>query len=119
MDGQTQLPVDEYLRNLLGAEYVDTITEAGPVRILAEAPDSDAARSILDRVNISVKKHGSECIGIVAHHNCAGNPATETGQKEQLDLAVRFVAAQHPSVRVLGLWVDSGRQVTQVCSAWD
>jgi len=119
MDGRTQLPVSEFLRDKLGVAYVDTITEAGPVKILAEQPDSDAARSILCRVDISVKKHGSKCVGIVAHHDCAGNPVDERTQKGQLDLAVRFIAAHYPAVRVRGLWVDSEWTVTQVCEARD
>jgi hypothetical protein len=116
MDGRTQLPVNAYLRELLDAPYVDTITEPGPVRILAEEPDSETTRSILHRLDISVHKHGSRCIGIVAHHDCTGNPAPEARQREQLDLAVRFIAAQHPGAQVLGLWVDAAWTVTQVCS---
>lgn len=119
MDGRTQLPVNEFLRSTLGVDYVDTITEAGPVRILADEPDSRPTESILSRVGISVRKHGSENIAIVAHHDCAGNPAPEERQKEQLDLAVRFMAAHYPGVRVCGLWVDSSWRVSQVCEAWD
>lgn len=119
MDGRTQLPVNEFLRDKRGVDCVDTITEAGPVKVLAEQPDSEVARAIFRRVDISVKKHGSKCVGIVAHHDCAGNPADEGTQREQLDLAVRFIAAHYPAVRVLGLWVDSEWTVTQVCEARD
>jgi carbonic anhydrase len=119
MDGRTQLPVHEFLRHKLGVEYVDTVTEPGPIKILAEQPDSETARSILRRVDISVNKHGSKCVGVVAHYDCTGNPADEATQREQLDLAVRFVAAHHPTVRVLGLWVDATWSVAQVCEARD
>ncbi len=30
MDGRTQLPVIEFLKNKLSVEYVDTVTEPGP-----------------------------------------------------------------------------------------
>jgi len=115
MDGRTQLPVNEFLRRKLSTQYVDTITEAGPVRILAEEPDSALAASILSRVDISVKKHGSQCVAIVAHHHCASNPAPEDRQKEQLDTTTRFVAARYPGVRILGLWVDSAWSVEEHC----
>ena len=117
MDGRTQLPANAYLRRQLEVEYVDTITEAGPVRILAEDSASDLARSILNRVRISTDKHGSQCVAIVAHHDCAGNPVPKDVQLGQLDLAVRFVAAQCPGIRILGLWIDEEWSVTQVGGA--
>ena len=43
MDGRTQLPVIEFLKDKFGVEFVDTITEPGPVRILADQPDSAQA----------------------------------------------------------------------------
>lgn len=116
MDGRTQLPVNEFMRWKLGVDYVDTITEAGPVRILAEESDSAPTASILSRVDISVKKHGSQCVAIVAHHHCAGNPAPDDRQKDHLDAAVRFVAARYPGVRVLGLRVNSTWSVEEFCS---
>jgi len=119
MDGRTQLPVNAYLRQQLEVDYVDTVTEAGPVRILAEEPESALTKSILDRVRISTSHHGSKCVAIVAHAHCAGNPAPKDAQIEQLDLAVRFVAAQCPGIRVLGLWVGETWTVTQICAAQD
>ncbi|MBN2132920.1 MAG: hypothetical protein JW741_25700 [Sedimentisphaerales bacterium] len=119
MDGRTQLPVNEYLRRKLNTPYVDTITEPGPVRILGEEPDSALAESILRRVEVSVKKHGSQCVAVVAHWDCTGNPAPEDRQKKQLDLSVRSVAARYPNIRVLGLWVDSNWSVEESCTAQD
>ena len=119
MDGRTQLPANEYLRQQFEVDYVDTITEAGPVRILGEEPESALAESIMARLRISTEKHGSTCVAIVAHHDCTGDPIPEDKQKVQLDLAVRFVAAQCPGVRVLGLWIDENWSVSKVCSAWD
>jgi len=119
MDGRTQLPANEYLRQQFEVDYVDTITEAGPARILGEEPDSVLAQSIMARVRISTEKHGSKCVAVVAHHDCAGNPASEEEKRAQLDLAVRFVAAQCPGIRVLGLWIDENWSVCKVCSAWD
>ena len=119
MDVRTQLPVNEYLRRRLSVPYVDTITEPGPVRILAEEPDSVLAESILNRVEVSVKKHGSQFVAVVGHWDCTGNPVPEDRQKEQLDLSVRFVAARYPNVRVVGLWVDSAGSVEEFCAAKD
>lgn len=107
MDGRTQLPVNEYLRRELDVEFVDTITEAGPVRILAEQQDSKEAHSILSRINISVGKHGSKTIAIVAHHDCAGNPLEKAEQLIQLESATKWISSKYPEVQIIGLWVDS------------
>ena len=115
MDGRTQLPVNEYLREQLNVDYVDTITEAGPVLILAEQQDSEAAKSIIKRVNISVNKHGSKSIAIVAHHDCAGNPTDKDEQLNQLKTATQWLAGKYPDVKVLGLWVDSNWETRVVC----
>lgn len=114
MDGRTQLPVNEYLRQRLGVDYVDTITEPGPVRILADEPQSESAESILKRVDISVHKHGSRCIAMVAHHDCAGNRADEKAQRDQSQRAIQFLRGRYPSIQFLSLWVDSTWSVSQI-----
>ena len=117
MDGRTQLPVNTFLRRQFNVDYVDTITEPGPVRILAEEPHSSSAQSILKRVDVSVGKHGSTNVAVVAHDDCTGNPAPENVQKEQLDLAVALLAARYPNTCVLGLWVNTSWSVEHCCSA--
>lgn len=95
-------------------DCVDTITEPGPVPILAEQPDSPATQSIFARVEISVKKHGSQCIAIVAHRDCAGNPVPEQRQKDQLVAAREFLRARYPTAQILALWADATWSVVSV-----
>ena len=114
MDGRIQLPVNEYLRRELSVEYVDTITEAGPVRILAQEQHSALADSILARVDISVNKHKSNAVAIVAHYDCAGNPVEKDVQLKQLKSAKKFLSENYPNIRVFGLWVDSNWNVALV-----
>jgi carbonic anhydrase len=114
MDGRTQLPVNEYLRGQLNVDYVDTITEAGPVLILAEQQGSQEAKSILERANISVNKHGSKTIAIVAHYDCTGNPADKDKQLSQLKNATQWLSEKYPDVKILGLWVDSDWAVSEL-----
>ena len=116
MDGRTQLPVNTYLREKLGVEFVDTVTEPGPVRILAEEPESELTQSILNRVDISTGKHGSGCIAMVAHVDCAGNPVSDETQMGQLDVAVSFLKSRYPNVQVLGLWVGDSWTVSEILS---
>ena len=115
MDGRTQLPVNQYLRRGLNVDYVDTITEPAPARILAEQQDSHAAQSILHRVDISIVKHNSKSIALVAHHDCAGNPLSKDEQLIQLSAAKKWLAEKYPDVQVLCLWVDSAWTATPVC----
>ena len=114
MDGRTQLPVIEFLKNKLSVEYVDTVTEPGPVRILAEQSDSPQADSIISRVDISVNKHKSVAVAIIAHHDCAGNPADEGTQKQQLASAVMFLKEKYRHLQIISLWLDSSFTVTQL-----
>ena len=106
IDGRVQLPVVKYLQERLGVQYVDMVTEAGPVRYLAGPEDSGAKASILRRVGMSVEAHGSTVVAVVAHADCAGNPADREHQIRELDLSVKCVAERFPGVAVLGLWID-------------
>ena len=114
MDGRTQLPVNEYLRKQLNVDYVDTITEPGPILILAEQQNSQAGKSILESVNISVNKHGSKTIAVVAHHDCTGNPADENTQKSQLSSAIAFLSEKYPTITVIPLWINSDWKVKKL-----
>lgn len=114
MDGRTQLPVNDYLRERLGVDHVDTITDPGPVRILTQEPNGEPAKSILRRIYIPVNKHGSRCIAVVAHHDCAGNPAPEQQQKDHLHPAIQFLRRRYRAVQLLGLWVDSNWSVSPI-----
>jgi hypothetical protein len=57
MDGRTQIPVIDYIRKKYKVDYVDMITEPGPIRILAENTDKPTIESIKRRVAISTEKH--------------------------------------------------------------
>jgi carbonic anhydrase len=114
MDGRTQLPVIEWLKREHAADYVDTVTEPGPVRILAEAADAAALGSIRRRVEISVRKHGSSRVAIVAHADCAGNPASREEQLGQLRLAAATVRSWGMDVQLDLLWLGEDWQVERI-----
>ncbi len=105
MDGRVQLPVNAWLRSRFGVDYVDTVTEAGPIRELADDPAGTIARSIRARLTVSVEKHGSGVVAVVGHHDCAGNPVDRDEQARQTRAAVELVKSWFPGVRVVGLWV--------------
>jgi hypothetical protein len=104
MDGRTQLPVNDFLKERYGVDYVDTITEPGPEGILVGSGTA-LASSIRTRVAISVEKHGSKAVALVAHHDCAGNPVSEEQRKEQAVRALDAIQSWGFGVEVLALWV--------------
>ncbi len=114
IDGRVQLPVIKYLQARFGADYIDSVTEAGPVVYLAEKTDSEQRESILRRVDISIKNHQSKGIAVVAHHDCAGNAVDEGRQMGQLEQAIEFLASRYGDVEVIGLWVGSDWSVREI-----
>jgi hypothetical protein len=114
MDGRTQLPVIEWMKREYGVDHVDTITEPGPVRILAEGTDTPALDSIRRRLTISVAKHGSTRVAIVAHADCAGNPVDKETQLGQLPAAAAAVRSWGMGVGLDLLWLGPDWQVERV-----
>jgi len=115
MDGRVQLPVIRYLQDRFEVLYVDSITEAGPVKSLAQPVDETVSQSILRRVAVS-RTHGSKVVAVIAHDDCAGNPEDETTQRRQLDEAVDFIAGHFPDMLILGLWLSRDWSVFEVTS---
>lgn len=111
MDGRTQLPVNDWMKKEYHVDYVDTITEPGPIRILADNRDVE---SIKKRVLISVNKHGSKNVAIVGHHDCAGNPVDKATQLSHIEGAVKTVRSWGLGVNIVGLWVDERWLVNKV-----
>lgn len=112
MDGRTQLPVNDLLREKFSAEYVDTITEPGINKVVAEGSDDDAVvRGVFMKIDISVNAHGSSVIAVVGHHDCAGNPSSYETQLAQIRTSVAHLKEKYPAVHVLGIWVDDAFSV--------
>ncbi|MBC8478739.1 MAG: hypothetical protein ISR91_06635 [Candidatus Delongbacteria bacterium] len=114
IDGRVQLPVVQFLQKRFNALYVDSITEPGPVKLLATEQEGRAVASIFARVEVSLQHHDSVGIAIVAHHDCAGNPLPQAEQLLQLERAVTLTRDLWPRATIIGLWVDEQWQVSEV-----
>lgn len=106
MDGRTQIPVIDYIRKKYRVDYVDMITEPGPVRVLAENTDKTTLESIKRRLEISIQKHASVHIVVVGHHDCAGNPVEKATQLKQILESIWTVRSWNFRAETLGLWLD-------------
>jgi hypothetical protein len=114
IDGRVQLITNEYLRHKFKAEYVDTITEAGPNRILADRQNMELVNSILERVRISIDIHLSKGLAIVGHYDCAGNPVADDVQIEHTIKSAVFLRKQFPNIEIIPLWINKEWQITEI-----
>lgn len=114
MDGRVQIPVTNWVRSQYGVDYVDMITEPGPIRFLAEGEDPLISASIQRRLEISVNHHNSKLVAIVGHNDCAGNPVPKETQLKQIVAAIKTVEGWNFKVRVIGLWVNENWKVQEV-----
>jgi carbonic anhydrase len=117
MDGRIQLPVIKYLQKRFDAQYVDSITEAGPNLILSQQKRTGSVQAILERLKISVENHNSAGIAVVGHHDCAGNPATQGDQITHIHKAIEFLRQHYPDLEIVALWVDGNWEIHEVAAA--
>jgi hypothetical protein len=106
MDGRTQLVVADTAKKVASADLVDVITQAGIVRILAENRNQALIENFKYELGISVEKHGTKIVSIVAHEDCAGNPVSKEQQMHNLRQAKKTVESWNMGVKVIMLWVE-------------
>ena len=114
IDGRVQQPVSDWLRQRLGVDYVDMITEPGPDKALTQGLLRQV-ESIRDRLAISVQAHQSGTVAVVGHDDCAANPVQKDRHWAQIEKSAEIVAEWGFGVRVIGLWVNQQWQVEVVC----
>ena len=114
IDGRAQLPALEFVRNRFGVDHVDNVTEAGIVRYCSVSTGGAETVALQRSIDVSLNAHGSRQIAVAAHHDCAGNPVTDTFQRQQLLAAVTFLKARHPDLEVIGVWIDEAWKATEV-----
>ena len=107
IDGRVQKPVVEYMQRSFGVDYVDMVTEPGPNKILFENKNTNIIELLKKNVALSIEKHNSEIIVVVAHYDCAGNPENEDVQKKQLREALNVIMSWgFPVKKIIALWLD-------------
>jgi hypothetical protein len=114
MDGRTQEPVISYLKTRFISNYVDNITLPGPCSLLQTQPSKYAISSLITKLSISIEKHNSKAIAVVAHHDCAGNPVSDEEQIQHIKKSVTFLKLLYPKLEIIGLWLDNKFTVQEV-----
>lgn len=106
MDGRVQEPTINWLKQKYGLDYVDSVTEPGPDKMLTMGKP-EQVESIKSRVLISVNAHGSDTIFIAAHHDCAGNPVSKEEHIKQVKECINIIKSWDlPVKNIVGAWID-------------
>lgn len=106
MDGRVQTPVRLYGEKKFGAEFPDTITEAGKVGTLAHKPSEDFLHRLKTKLDISIEKHNSKGILVHGHQECAGNPVDDKMHKKHVKESVKVIKKLiNSKVPVFGVFV--------------
>ena len=114
MDGRVQEPVVKYMKENYKADYVDMITEPGPIKIMFDNTDAWAMQSIYRRIDVSVMTHASDVIAVVGHHDCAGNPMDKFMQAQQIKSAIEDLKVKYQGIEMIGLWVNEKWEVEKI-----
>lgn len=104
MDGRVQKPIVEWLESNYDARYVDMITEAGMDGFIVK--HDGVPESLQYKVDISVKKHGSNDIFIIGHHDCGGHPVEKRKHLEDVKTSVEKIKKLYPDCNVVGVWIS-------------
>ena len=105
IDGRTQIPIIQWMKDNFGLDYVDLITEPGMDKVLSQGYCSDIFR-IKNNVMISISAHNSTIIAVAGHHDCAANPVNDCRHFQDIFISACRVKTWGLQVKVIGLWVD-------------
>lgn len=114
IDGRIQRPVFDYIQEKYDYKYVDTITEPGVNKIIAENKEACLIDAIIEKLQISIKKHGSKHVFVSGHAECAGNPVEKDVQITQVNRAKEWLISQFPELKVTGLWINESWEVVEI-----
>jgi len=76
IDGRTQMPVSDWVKEKYSVSYVDMITEPGCDKVVC-GTDDVTIEKIKSKALISINAHKSSLVVIAGHHDCAGNPVSK------------------------------------------
>ena len=114
IDGRTQEPVIDFMKQKYGIDGVDMVTFPGVDGVISSSGNLDAITLIQTAVSISIEKHGSRIIAVVGHYDCAGNPGNREHHHAHIGKAVQLVSSWNFDAEIVGLYVNDKRQVEEV-----
>ena len=112
MDGRTQIPIINFLKQKYNVDYVDSLTYPGPDKHLRH--NDDSIKIFKPEVDISVNKHGSKAIAVVGHYDCAGNPVEKLQHLKDIKSSVEELKSWGFNTEIIGLYVNKDWEVEEM-----
>jgi hypothetical protein len=118
IDGRVHGPLASWVRERIGVDHVDLITEPGADNVCAYGDDGRLA-AILERVQVSATAHASSTIVVAGHADCAANPVDAARHRVDIRIAMERVRALTDATSVIGIWIDDEGEATEVSPVGD
>jgi len=114
IDGRTQEPVIDFMKQKYGIDGVDMVTFPGVDGVLSSIGNFNTIALIRNAVSISIEKHGSRIIAVVGHFDCAGNPGNREHHYAHIRKAVQQVSSWNFDAKIVGFYVNDKWQIEEV-----
>lgn len=114
IDGRTQEPVIDFMKQEYGIDGVDMVTFPGVDGVISSLGNFNTIVLIRNAVSISIEKHGSRIIAVVGHFDCAGNPGNREHHYAHIRKAVQQVSSWNFDAKIVGLYVNDKWQIEEV-----
>ena len=114
IDGRTQEPVIDFMKQEYGIDGVDMITFPGVDGVISSLGNFNTIALIRNAVSISVERHGSRIIAVVGHFDCAGNPGNREHHYAHIRKAVQQVSSWNFDAKIVGFYVNDKWQIEEV-----
>ena len=114
IDGRTQEPVIDFMKEKYDIDGVDMVTFPGVDVIISSSENSDEIALLRNAVSISIEKHRSRIIAVVGHFDCAGNPGNREHHYADIQRAVHEVSSWSFQAQVVGFYVNDKKQIEEV-----
>lgn len=121
IDGRIQIAIHDFLRQIYGVHYIDTITEPGINKVLAEREDVLTINSLYKKVRASIEFHQSNLIAVVGHYDCAANPVNKALHIQQVSKSIDFLKEWllPGNPEIIGLWVNDNWEATLIANSFE
>jgi hypothetical protein len=114
IDGRTQEPVIDFMKQEYGIDGVDMVTFPGVDGVISSLGNFNTIALIRNAVSISVERHGSRIIAVVGHFDCAGNPGNREHHYAHIRKAVQQVSSWNFDAKIVGFYVSDKWQIEEV-----
>ena len=114
IDGRTQEPVIDFMKEKYHIDGVDMVTFPGVDGIFSSRENTGDIERIRRAVSISIEKHHSSIITVIGHFDCAGNPGDKEHHSADIRMAVHEVSLWNFDAQVAGYYVNDKLQIEEV-----